>query len=357
MSKWEYSETELWRFGEGDISIYHVFSTAAIGKTVLVFAEARHGDGSDSDCPHDIVMRKSTDGGLTFSETLCVLSSKDGSCWINPSPVFDEETGRLFLFYVENIGNMHTHSFVIHSDDFGDSWSESTEITELFETTFNLSGPGHGIQIKQGEHKGRLLMQFWHRLKGIEIPVMEREYCVSLLYSDDHGESWHHSKYFGVELLANESRIVETQKGLLWNARTKEKIQCVSRSRDGGNTWSEFAVCSLPRAKSCDVGAVSVWDKEGFDDMVLMSRISDYDQRRNMRIEISYDGGESFTDGLDLMRGDAMPGYSDLCVIDNGEQAVGLVHCRSNHVLFSRISLQTLTGGKYENTSRSVWLK
>jgi hypothetical protein len=180
---------------------------------------------------------------------------------------------------------------------------------------------------------------------------------MSLLYSDDHGETWNHSEHFGSDVMANESRLVETKKGLLWHTRTKEKHQCVSVSVDGGDTWTSFAGCPLPPVKNCDMGVISLKDKEGYDDMLLISRISTLDARRDMAIEISYDGGESFADRFELMHGDAMPGYNDLCIINDGENTVGLLHCRNNHVLFSRISIQTLTGGKYDNTSRSVWLK
>ena len=76
------------------------------------------------------------------------------------------------------------------------------------------------------------------------------------------------------------------------------------------------------------------------------------DLRRDMEIRISYDGGKSFPDFFSLMQGDAMPGYSDMCIIDEDEPLIGFLHCRNNHVLFSRISLQTLTGGRYDNTSR-----
>lgn len=58
MSKWEYTEQELWRFNENGDSIFHVFGVIAVGTTVLAFAEARKGDGSDDKCPHDIRMRK-----------------------------------------------------------------------------------------------------------------------------------------------------------------------------------------------------------------------------------------------------------------------------------------------------------
>lgn len=41
MSNWEYTETELWRYGQGDISIFHVFGVTAHQHTVLTFTEAR----------------------------------------------------------------------------------------------------------------------------------------------------------------------------------------------------------------------------------------------------------------------------------------------------------------------------
>ena len=67
MTKWEYTEQELWRFNENGDSIFHVFGLTAVGNTVLAFAEARKGDGSDDQCPHDIRLRKSIDGGKTFA--------------------------------------------------------------------------------------------------------------------------------------------------------------------------------------------------------------------------------------------------------------------------------------------------
>ena len=113
----------------------------------------------------------------------------------------------------------------------------------------------------------------------------------------------------------------------------------------------------LPPRRKCDVGVIGLSAKEGYEDMVLLSRVGDEEKRINMEIRISYDGGESFPDVFYLMQGDAMPGYSDLCIIEEEEPVIGLLHCRHNHVFFSRISLQTLTGGKYENTTRTCWLQ
>ena len=53
-------------------------------------------------------------------------------------------------------------------------------------------------------------------------------------------------------------------------------------------------------------------------------------------------GGATFPTHIKLPKGDATPGYSDLCALDGGK-AVGLLHCHEGEVLFTRIPLQALT--------------
>ena len=364
MSKWEYTETELWRHGENGIALFHVFGVIAVKNMVLALSEAREGNGSDARCPHSIWMRRSIDGGKNFEPTVCLIPAGGVRCLTNAAAVYDREIHRIFVFYAENFQNCATKNFLIYSDDMGVSWSEEESVNDMLETGENpmplhLTGPGHGIQIKQGEFAGRLLMPFWHRRYGVDVPTEKREYCVSALYSDDHGKSWKHTDYVNKKCMANESRIVETRSGLLWVLRAGYGNPCrfSSFSRDGGVTWSEEVPMAMSPADNCDAGAVEIWtEKKGYEDMVLVSRISEKERRWNMEILISYDGGVTFPDSMKLPEGDAMPGYSDLCVIEEEEPVVGLLHCRSDHVLFSRISLQALTAGKYENTKRSVWL-
>jgi Neuraminidase (sialidase) len=63
--------------------------------------EARPGRGGDYDF-NDVLMRRSTDGGKTFGPIVAV---------------FHDEYAR---------------AFTLHSDDDGATWSEPTEITEVF---------------------------------------------------------------------------------------------------------------------------------------------------------------------------------------------------------------------------------
>ena len=350
MTKWEYTENELWRYNQDGISIMHVFSVISFNNNVLAFCEARHGDGTDAEDAHDIYLKKSTDGGKTFEDNRVLLDCKGELCYVNPTPLYDKSRGRLFLFYAINLGNSITENHYIYSDDNGESWSEPCDITALLQKggmKFNIPGPGHAIQLESG----RLIVQFWHRKYGVEVESDKRGYCVSLLYSDDGGNSWQHNGYFGADCTANESRITQTADCLIWNVRSLEHERFEARSFDGGITWGAFEKMNIAPARRCDSSMICLDDKK----TVLFSHISRLDARRDMEIVISYDGGNTYTDKFSLPVGDAMPGYSDLCVIDS--TTVGLLHARNNHVLFSRISLETLTGGKYDGVTREVWLK
>lgn len=362
MSKWEYTETEIWRHGENHISLFHVFGLIAVKNVVLVFAEAREGDGGDAHGLHDIWMRRSEDGGRSFEPTVR-LELEEGCCWTNPVPLYDWAMGRLFLFYSDNPDNLHTRNFVSYSDDLGKSWSKGRQINSVMEEgadalPFHLAGPGHGICIRKGDYAGRLMVPVWHRRYNVDKTATERGYCVSALYSDDHGETWEHTAFLGQGIMANESRIEETEDGLIWVIRPGGgwSGRYISRSFDGGVTWSEPEPMSMGPANNCDAGVTHIWGKSGYENTVLVSRVSQIPCRRDMEVLLSRDGGLTFTDKMALPEGDAMPGYSDLCVIEEEESLAGLVHCRNNHVLFSRISMQALTGGKYENTKRTVWL-
>lgn len=355
MSAWEFTETELWRYNEDNVSIMHVFGCVAFGRNVVAFCEAREGDGSDAECAHSIYMRRSENGGKTFEDNV-VLVPSHGNCYVNPTPVYDEKSRRLFLFFAQNLGNSVTQNYIMYSDNAGITWTHPQNITAALSDVegcrFHLAGPGHGTQLKSG----RLIVPFWHRSHGVEVPKEQRGYCVSFLYSDDSGKTWNHSPRFGYDCLANESRITQTKDKLIWNVRGATFNRYESYSTDDGDSWTEFSVAPIPPACRCDGSLVSLDAGGNYQDTVLFSHPSRTDARADMEVLISRDGGVTFDDKLSLMTGDAMPGYSDMCIIKEGDPVVGLVHARSNHVLFSRISMQTLTNGKYEKTERNVWI-
>ena len=330
----------LWTHGEGGYSLFHVFGLVAAKDTVLAFAEARHGDAKDAGEAHDIVMRRSTDGGKSFAESICLFGGD--RCLVNPTPIYDAQTGRILLFFAENFENARTTLYLSHSDDLGASWSTPCDVTHFVtqktDTHFHLPGPSHGIQLQKSPYTGRLLLQLWHRGEDVTLPRAARGYCASLLYSDDHGEHWTHVPALGHAHFANESALCETDEGVFWALRSFGTEHAFTKSTDGGITWEAVHKMPLPPAFACQAGLISVPTPPNSARTVLLSRISrpEKENRRDMEICISRDGGSTFPAHFALPKGDARPGYSDLCVLDGG-LTVGVLHCHEGRVLFTRI--------------------
>ena len=329
----------LWKHGKGGYSLFHVFGVIAADDTVLAFAEARV-LGKDASEAHDIVMRRSTDGGNSFEESVCLFGG--GRCLVNPTPIYDAQAGRVLLFFAENFENTHTALFLSHSDDLGITWSAPQNvthfITEKTDTKFHLPGPSHGIQLQKSPCTGRLLLQLWHRGPDVTLPRTERGYCASLLYSDDHGKSWAHIPPLGQEHHANESALCESEDGILWALRSFGVQHVITKSTDGGISWGAVQKMPLPPAFACQAGLISLPNAPNSPQTVLLSRVSrpEKECRRDMELCISRDGGDTFPLHYALPQGDATPGYSDLCVLDSGK-TVGLLHCHEGRVLFTRI--------------------
>ena len=77
-------------------------------------------------------------------------------------------------------------TLVVRSDDAGETWSAPREITREVKratgATSVASGPGVGIEVARGAHRGRLVIPF-----NEGPPDHWRVYAA---YSDDGGESW-----------------------------------------------------------------------------------------------------------------------------------------------------------------------
>lgn len=70
--------------------------------TLLAFAEARKNSCSDTG-NIDLVVKRSEDGGKTWSRIITVWDDGDNVCG-NPSPIVDQETGRIILISCWNLG-------------------------------------------------------------------------------------------------------------------------------------------------------------------------------------------------------------------------------------------------------------
>ena len=127
-----------------------------------------------------------------------------------------------------------TWLYMKYSDDDGKTWSNPILLNGMVKAEDSrvlVTGPGRGMQIKNGEYKGRLI-----------VPVYDTAQS-GIIYSDDHGATWNYAKGPSTKKAAmSESQIVEMPDGTLrvYARSTGSKI-AEAVSLDGGKTWTEAA--------------------------------------------------------------------------------------------------------------------
>jgi sialidase-1 len=233
---------------------YHTYRIPALlatpKGTLLAFCEGRRLGRGDSGAI-DLVVKRSDDGGDTWSRPAVVWSDGDNTCG-NPCPVVDRRTGRILLPMTWNLGEdqgraMHDGTskgtrkvFLAHSDDDGKSWSAARDITAQAKSQdwwWYATGPGVAIQIRRGDHAGRIVVPANHSSKA-------NGYAAHTILSDDGGKSWRRSSV--IAPACNESQVVElSDQRLMMNMRSqsftsveRSGYRSISFSSDGGETWT-----------------------------------------------------------------------------------------------------------------------
>lgn len=287
--------------------------------TLLVFCEARHHSWLDKSYT-DIVVKRSTDNGKTWSEqtNLTERANGGGYAFMDPTPVVDLATGRIFVFccrWVQaDADATKTRAYMISSSDDGLTWSDPTDVTDqvilpgCFSSGF---GPGSGIQIARGRRAGRLIL-----------PSRQYDGTVSkglAVYSDDHGATWKVSS----EVLGGESQIAECGEDRLTINIRKGADRYSSFSKDGGQTWSTAARDGgLPSFESgchasvCGGGGNIVFycgPKGG-------AKSSTNDNRYELTLFRSPTGAEGWTRNRLLY--DLAAGYPDMTLLGDGRLAI-----------------------------------
>ena len=255
-------QVDVYVAGEGGYHTYRIPSiVAAPDGTLLAFAEGRQANASDSG-DIDLVMKRSTDGGLTWS-ALTVIGDNGPNTFGNPCPVVDASTGTIWLFTTHNRGVDRESAIIageaggtrtvwlMRSDDNGVTWSPPVEVTastKRSDWTWYATGPGVGIQTTAG----RLVIPANHAEAHTGI------HRSHVIYSDDGGSTW---TIGGIaDPGTNESQIAELSDGrLMLNMRNHPpkpvNVRQVAISDDGGRTLSRAegdAVLIEPRPRSIE---------------------------------------------------------------------------------------------------------
>ena len=318
----------LFKSGDDGYNTFRIPAMVVTNKgTVLAFAEGRKNSSSDTG-DIDMVLKRSVDGGKTWSKLQVVWDDGENTCG-NPAPVVDRKTGMIFLLMTQNLGIDHEaqiidqtsrdtrHVFVTQSADDGITWTCPVEITKDVKRdnwTWYATGPCQGIQIVHGKYQGRLVIPCVHM-------EAESKKCFShVIFSDDHGKTWKLGGRTPVDQV-DECTVVEIADGkLLLNMRNfdgTQKNRKTAISTDGGITWVDFGADKVLIEPICQAAMHRYSFGQDGKSRLLFTNPADTEERRNMTLRLSYDDGASWAKTMTLYSGPAA--YSDVVKLPDGD--------------------------------------
>jgi len=286
----------------------------------------------------NIVVRRSSDNGKTWSDIEMVVDFPEGQSASDPSMIVDGETKEIFLFYNFMDLDKEKDVYYLHyvkSSDNGKTWGEPVDITSQiakpeWKNDFKFITSGRGIYTSTG----KMLHCMVNLNNGLHV-----------FGSDNHGNSWY---FIDTPVKpGNESKIVELANGnWMINSRANGKgMRYVHVSNDEGLTWESRAEPALidPGCNGSIIRYTLIED--GYKkNRLLFSNAKMEKERRNMTVRVSYDEGKSWTEGKTIYEGGSA--YSSLTVLKNGD--IGLLFEKDGYKEnpFVSFSLKWLTDGE-----------
>jgi sialidase-1 len=341
---------------------YHTYRIPAVIRTprgrLLAFCEGRRTGRGDSG-NIDVLLKQSDDGGRTWGETQVVWDDGPNTCG-NPCPVVDERTGRILLLLTHNLGDDHEAAikastsrgtrtvWICQSDDEGESWTKPREIThEVKDPNWGwyATGPGVGIQLRHGQHAGRLVIPCDHsdRASDGTRSDVASEYGAHVIFSDDGGATWQRGGTVAPRM--NECQVVELVEppgGLLLDMRSYRGQSCRAQatSVDGGLTWSEPHDVPVLIEPVCQASLIRhSWPDGEQPGLLLFSNPADPRRRVKMTVRVSDDDGQRWSAGRTIHAGPAA--YS--CLVALTDHTMGCLYERGEEHPYEAIVFQRLS--------------
>jgi sialidase-1 len=262
----------------------------------------------------------------------------------DPAILVDRETGTVWVAALWSHGDRGWHGsgpglspdetgqvVLVRSDDDGRTWSAPINITEQVkqpEWSLLLAGPGRGISTMDGT----LVFAAQYQ----DTPERGRTPHATLLYSRDHGESWHLGT--GARSDTTEAQVVELEGGtLMLNMRDdRGGSRAVSTTDDLGRTWQEHPTSQRALVEPvCNAALIHA----GGRTLLFANPAVPSPPRSRMTLKASPDLGASWPEASQLLLDEGeSAGYPALSMIDEGTVGVLFEGSRA-HLTFMRIPL------------------
>lgn len=324
----------LFKSGDCGSRYYRIPALVTTTEGTLIAVADRRND-SQADLPNkiDIVARRSTDNGRTWSGQIVIAKHRCKTGYGDAALVCDRKSGDILCIFASGAGlwdstaKNPTDINISRSSDDGLTWSKPKRITSM------LYGPGcknpasaciSGMFAASGSalqlEDGTILFAVAAHHSGEKWPPLHNYVCMS----EDGGHNW--------QLLpapasdsGDEAKLVELYDGIwLLSTRNPEKgNRRYAISADRGRSWSETAEWADIEDPACN-GDIMRYCLAGNGirrDCLIHSIPLDRAERRNVSILLSFDNGQSWPVSKCVWNCDA--GYSSLTCLQDG--SIGLL--------------------------------
>jgi len=249
-----------------------------------------------------VKVRRSEDGGKTWGDEILV-----GEGFMGGGVTVNEKNGEILAFVEHR--RPPADLTVYRSRDHGKTWSLVKVVIKPDKNGHvpQMHMNEHGITLRRGEHKGRLLRPARYLARGEGKTNKERwpKTYTTAVYSDDDGKTWQTSEPFPAKG-TGEAAVAQLSDGrIYYNSRrhwAPEGVNARKRwtawSTDGGKTWKDLSLCEvLPDGSQrtdygCMGGLVRL-PVEGRD-ILLYSNNDCFGCRLNGTVWASFDGGKTW---------------------------------------------------------------
>lgn len=328
----------------------------ALDGTLVTATDKRWYNQGDLPSKIDVVVKRSTDNGKTWGESIYVSPGlSDSNGYGDASLVVDRTTGNILCMFTgiqgfwSSTAEKPQHNFVSISKDNGKTWSEMKDITHML-YGINCSNPERKQWLGMFLTSGGALQLRSGRI--IVVGVVRRNgYGVSnfAVYTDDGGETWD----VGVNAACtsgDESKVIELNNGSVLMSIRHKPNRFFSISHDKGLTWSNWWDKTDLVDPACN-GEIKYYTSslDGFEkDRIIHSILYSANGRKNLSILVSYDNGETWPVKKVLWPNGAA--YSSLAFLDDGTILCYYERDRSDgngiDMVVSQFSLEWVTDGK-----------
>ncbi|CAI9152522.1 unnamed protein product [Rangifer tarandus platyrhynchus] len=221
-------------------------------ETLLAFAEER--TSKKDEHAKLIVLRRGSYDATTrqvqwHSQEAVSQAQLQGCRSMNPSPLYDETTGTIFLFFIAIPGQVSeghqlqsgvnvTRLCQVTSRDHGRSWSPATDLTDSVIASAHSEwatfavGPGHCLQL-HNTTRSLVVPAYAYRNHQSAQEPSPSAFC---LVSHDHGSTWARGSFVGQGTL--ECQVAEVgdgqQRVVYLNARSPFRLRVQAQSANNG---------------------------------------------------------------------------------------------------------------------------